>query len=435
MRKKLFRYRHDAGVGMMEVILALGVMMLVVPVVYRLGFKEVAEVRHLSISKQMKQIHKAVMNYVSVEKQGWTNGSDGTLAADVRTTLASNYGLDNSVMTDVTDGMKLRYFKNADGAVEAFAILNLDKAGFDSDLSFKQTLLYVGDVAGYVEANDVYSITGAWWKPLSSIIPGVEGAYTAVLKVDDNDLEAEYSSSFYLYRNSQGGTDGNKMEVNFKMSGYDVKNFGTVTAASAPTTTTGAGKIAELYFNNATGIAGGATITGGIILKGKVRFGPDGKIITPYLNLGGESSILRFMAAGAELLKTASSLRAKIEVAGNSKFEALSVQNMELTNTSSSGDLTIEGLSGTYATERLRVEATNAVAADELRTNVITVKNGRFSAGGVSTSGGNLNLSDGGAVTVYNVGESIPAGLNLDGVTLRFDSRISSLRADIESMH
>jgi hypothetical protein len=439
MRERFSKHRHVAGVGMIEVILAIGVLLLLVPVVYRLGFRELAEVKYLSISKQLKQVHKAVMNYVSVNKQGGSNGTSGMLSTNVRQTLISESGLDDSVSTDVTDGMMLKYSQNADGAVEAFAVLNLDKVGFDSDLAFKQTLLYTGDIAGYVEGNFVYSITGAWQKNLSDITPSVPGVYAAVLKVDDNDLESEYSSSFYLYRNSQGGSEGNTMNVNFNMDGHDIKNFGTVSAGFVPEN--GPGKVSELNFNTATSLLGGMSVSGGMILKGIVRFGTEGEIKTPHMNIGGSSRMLKLLLSNAELSETAASLRAEVNVTGTSSFNALSLQNMSMTNTSS--DLVVTGTPTGSSTERLQVEAVNKVDVGDLTTNVITVKNGYFSAGGISTSGGNLNMGDGKDVRVYNVGRSIPCdingisscGLNLNNVTNGFDVKIPTLMNAINNMH
>lgn len=416
------KYKNSSGLGVIEIILAIAIMMIITPAVMKYSFKELYEVKFINIAKQLKQIEKALLNYAAIEKQKWANGASGSITKNVRELFVSDYGLVDDISPDITKDMKIKYSKNSDGQVNVFAVLNLDKLGLD-EMEFKQTLLYAGDTVGFKEDNHAYSVTGAWSEPLSNILGNVDGTNVVVIKIDDTNLENEYASSNYLYRNNQGGEEGNKMRVNLSLGGYNINNFGTIEATNVKSSTNPSEYVSEIKFNNGV-FEGKTNILSSLILKGLLLFTSGNYVKTPRVEisyLSNSFSVLKnLIAENAELQNASSasslSFQSGIIVDGVSNLEKLVVQNMQMSNlgnnVSKSTPLTIKPRNygtGGYESNKLRMEI-GVSNIENLNVQTITVNNGA-----IVNTGGCVNTIDG---ILYIASQYSNYNNTLSGVTI-----------------
>lgn len=391
------KHKDSIGLGVIEIILAIAIMMIITPAVLKYSFKELYEVKYINIAKQLKQIEKSLLNYAAIEKQNWSNGASGTITKDVRSFLVSNYGLDDTISPDITNDMRIKYSKDAEGVANVFAVLNLDELGLD-EMEFKQTLLYAGDTVGFKEDNNAYSVTGAWSEPFANISENINGTNIVVIKIDDTNLENEYSSSNYLYRNNQGGAEGNKMRVNLSLGGYNINNFGTIEASNLKSSTNDAERVSEIRFNNGM-FEGSIDVISSVILKGLFLFATNAYMKTPRVEisyLSDSFSVLKELIAENAKLQNASSsssgalsFHSNIVVEGISTLNNLVVQNMQMSNLGPNPDKYTPLSISPRQDTKLRMEiAANDI--DELYTQTITIKNGH-----IMNTGGCFSSSEG----------------------------------------
>ena len=394
-KNKLYKYKNVSGLGVFEIIMAVAIMMIITPAVLKYSFKELFEVKYISIAKHLKKIEKSLLNYMSIEKQNWAVGSSGGISGNVKEKLVESYGLDTDIPKELTDGMQVKYtFEEATDAPPAtpvvYAILDMSKLGFD-EMAFKQTLLYAGDNVGYKEDAQAYSITGAWSDSMDDNMTNLSGDRIVVIRVDDTNLEDEYQSKIYLYRNDQGGAEGNQMGVDFDLDGYSIRNFGLIDANNV--LASDGGDVSEIKFNKGT-ILGPTKIATSLILKGKLSFDIDVKIETKLLEIldlkqgttAPFSKLKELLLPKSLLVSSTTSNRAKVIVDGVAKLSKLTVTNMQLAShpSGSGADTPLiikpralgEDAIGnpTNTTElNLDIPVSNI---ETLKTNVITVKNG-----------------------------------------------------------
>ncbi|MBD5405307.1 hypothetical protein HDR59_02040 [bacterium] len=383
MFKRNLKYKNSLGLGVIEIILAIAIMMIITPAVLKYSFKELYEVKYINIAKQLKQIEKALLNYASIEKKNWNNGSSGSLVKDVNDLFVHDYGLNDDISPDITNDMRVKYIKDETGAVNVFVVLTLDNLGLD-EIAFKQTLLYAGDTVGFKEDNNAYSITGAWSEPFANISQNINSDRIVVIKIDDTNLENEYASSNYLYRNNQGGEDGNKMRVNLSLGGYSINNFGTIEAANLKSSSTETEQVSEIKFNVGK-FEGDIDIFTSLILKGVLLFSPGTYVKTLKVEISDYSdgkSVLKEINVPNAVLENAtfsdvSSFHANIIVEGIATLSNLVVNNLQLSVlTGYNGALTNLFIKPKEDT-KLRMEIA-ASSVDDLSTQTITIKDGHI---------------------------------------------------------
>ncbi len=450
-----FYHKDQSGLGLMEIILALAIMTIITPVVLRFSFRELYEVKYINTAKQLKMIEKAMMNYAAIEKEKWANGSNGGLNKDVYKTLVDNYGLNEDTPEELTNNMIIKYIKDAQGAVNVFAVIYMDYLGLD-EMGFKQTLLYAGDTAGYKEDNYAYSITGAWSEPFANIASNVSGDFIAVIKIDDTNLENEYASSNYLYRNNQGGKDGNTMLVNLSLGGYSINNFGTINTSNLKSSVQKDGFVSELKFNNGN-LEGKLNIDNSIILKGVFSFASDAYImtdllkITSYSNgaLSGSSVLDDFLTPNALLENSSlslSSFRANVIVEGIAKLSNLLTRNMQISSLDGynnyNTNLNIEPLTLDSDPTNLRMEI-SASDVNNLSAHTLTVKDGHIvnQDNSFNTNAGRINVPAGASVVIYdachtpgNCDGKILNKVNLTTFATGFTSALNDLESKINNL-
>lgn len=450
-----FKYKNVSGIGLMEIILALAIMMIITPVVLRFSFRELYEVKYINTAKQLKMIEKAMMNYASIEKKNWANGSSGGMSNNVRQILIDDYGLNEDASTELTDNMIIKYIKDANGAVAVFSVIHMDFLGLD-EMGFKQTLLYAGDTAGYKDGNYAYSITGAWSEPFSNIASNINEDFVAVVKIDDTNLENEYSSSNYLYRNNQGGKDGNMMRVDLSLGGYSINNFGTINTSNLKSSVQKDGFVSEVKFNNGD-IQGSLAILNSIILKGVFAFSSDAYILTDLLKISSysnsgvsmESVLDDFITPNAKLQNSSvslSSFRANLIVQGVAQLSNLLVRNMQISSldgySGTSTNLDIQPMTLDSKPTNLRME----ISASEINTlsaYTLTVKGGHIvnADNSFNTNAGKINVPSGASVIIYDACNSpgncdgkILNKVNLTTFASGFNSGLNDLESKINSM-
>lgn len=454
MKYGYFKYKNILGLGIMEIMFALAIMMIITPAVLKFAFTELYEVKYINIAKQLKMVEKSLLNFTSIEKNEWKSGSKEEIKDNVRNKFMDNYGLDPRVSTEITDEMVVVYVKGDkdtvnEGVVEVYAVINMDFLGFD-EMAFKKTLLYAGDTVGYEEGGTAYSITGVWSEPFENLTSFVKAEQIAVVKIDDADMEDEYTSSYYLYRNTQGGPDGATMGdgVNLDLGGNDIKEFGTVMPQYL---SFGGEKAQEVQFSD--GVFGGIiNVSDTIVLEGKLLFNNTAKVITYFLEFGNlgidddigdtYSELGDFIVSDARLTHFGKTFRAIVEVGGNevggnSNIAELAVQNMEMDTIFDYLGKSTEVRINTSAPGTLNLDiATSDI--DNLSTQTVSVKNGFIlsSDRGFSTENGNINVT---AKNVYildachNVGSCI-SSVNVNAVATVFGNAITALSRDIENM-
>ncbi len=391
---KFYKYKHILGLGVIEIILAVAVMMIITPAVLKYSFKELFEVKYINVAKQLKKIEKSLLNYASIEKQKWGNNATGQIVSGVREKFETDYGLETDIARELTDNLKVKYKKNSAGEVVVYGVLDMSDLNFD-EMAFKQTLLYAGDTAGYREDNFAYSITGAWSESMSDIMPNAVGDRIVVIRIDDTNLENEYSSSNYLYRNNQGGAEGNRMNVDLKLgdnAGYSINNFGTIDVANVYSSATSDSKVSELRFNNGD-IKGTSHINKNAVLKGKISFLSGANIRTKlfeiaYLENGSSfvTSVLKELIVPNAVLGNSSSgissSRANIIVNGLAILSNLSVKNMQFSlltgYNGANTPLTIKPFNlSEYSDNKSKLHLEiSANEIDDLSVYTMTVKNG-----------------------------------------------------------
>lgn len=469
-------YFNDSGASLLEVILALGIMAILTPVAMKFAFKDLSEIKYLNLAKQIKQVEKSLAAFSSTKRADWNVGTVDVKKEDEGGFLS--YGLGDTIDSKLLENFSIRYKKSADtvddfnnkqdGSLIVYGVI--DMSDFSLTLnSFKKTLLYVGDNIGYAikgekcgecTASDcVCGVNGDWGVNYSDVssLPFDEKDFIAVVRIDDTLLENEYSSEYYLYRNSQGGLKGNIMERDFFLGVGDViSNWFDIKEANGVFLKFLWGKKNNEYLprvkaTNADVVAGNIDILNAIVLGGSATLSVlEGKKIDVdelripkrSLSSNGEgagqslssaSTLNSFKLPNALLERDGlgGSYRPKIEVSGTALMEKLEVQNLEFTTPKYSEQSITVSITDDVSdsdVSKLKVELPN-MDVSNLTTRIINVKNKEIaSSSGMTTSSGVVNLSNSNTpavVYVHNIAGSTPY-VDLFSVISTFKSRVGT---------
>jgi|GEM_PF-4315952 len=402
-RRKLM---NVAGASLLEIILAVGVMVLAAPVAYRFVSRELNETRHLGIARQMQDVRRALLNYASVERKNWSDKLSGGLEGDdVALKMKEDYGLNPDAADSITGGMQVRYVRAQGEYFEVFGALYLDGLGLD-DAGFKQVLLLVGDEAGYVDDGRIYSITGAWEKSAQGL--GLEfSPHTAIIRITDADLSAEYSSAEFLYRNTLGGDEGSRMFVPLDMNKNAIRGFRVMWGE----------KIAgahDVVFSNAI-FGGGLRLAQNLLLRGTLRFIGNARISTPLLALKMRSFLFGISAPSATITAATGGEAAEVNVMGEVSMPSLAAETLVFQGLDPRGSYRVSG-------DNLQI-VLRTIYGGDLFASSIVLENGML-AGGERKSPfyfaadyGLLSLPQGAQAVVYNAG--IDEGIDLQTISFR----------------
>jgi hypothetical protein len=417
--------RSSSGMSVFEVVIAIGILTFVAPVVLRFGIKQLDDTRYLGLSKQVRQIEKALTNFAAAVKQGSPNNRAAEVRVKAREFLEDRYGLDPTVQTDLTDGMLLSYRKSNSGAVEVFALLDMSKYAL-GDTGLKQVLMYAGETSGYVEDGDAYSITGAWSVKLGDITEmRFEGETKdmAVVKVDDSDLDKNYTSSLYLYRNSLGGADGSKMLVPLSIGGHSIRNLGNLFVRDFEART--------VKFNEGA-IDGVLEIKGGFNIGGRFSFVDKAHVNARHLYLHKENYLNNFVFPEGYLYIQEGNARASISVEDTTQIAVISAAGISAGRIVDA-EASISGLS-----EASLVAEFGFITAPEVLARITSVQNGMVRSDIMNTSGGQLNLKSGTELRLYNIKTNVASplsdGLKVNDVQSRFNEKNTILLNTIAAM-
>ena len=468
----------DGGASLLEVVLVLGIMAVITPVVMKFAFSDLADVRYLNIANQLKQFTKAAMAFAASKRSEWKNGEVGEFTAREFTDILEEAGLKESVDEKMLDNSKFRYIKSADvekegeeGSLVAYLLVDMSEFGL-SFANFRKTLLFVGDNVGYVtdetcgtcvnSGRCVCGINGEWADTYynASGIQGssgnaVKGAVsfvgdergmneelTAVIRIDDNMLEKEYLSDYYLYRNSQGGADGNVMYRDFSLGGHSIKNLRDIDAQVLASPTAGA----VPYLNADTALFHGDVAVSGSMFFGeedkfeKLTFVGGARMIAERINFLADNffdavSFENAVLMQSQLLKSNSPV---INVAGEVKFPVgatLQVQTATFRGIKdSSFKVNEEAFSGSIGSVdsvssnmKFRVPNLNMKNLD---VKVLTVGQNVVSKNGETVVSTNGSLNSSGNVILHNIlGQS--KQVDIFGKLANFQTQSSALKASI----
>ncbi|MDR3126525.1 MAG: hypothetical protein LBT92_02745 [Rickettsiales bacterium] len=416
--------RSSSGMSVFEVIVAVGVLMFVAPIVLRFGIRQLDDTRYLGLSKQMRQVEKALMNFAAAVKQDVPKDRFSEIRVKAREFLEERYGLDSTVQPDLTDGMLLSYRKSKDGAVEVFALFDLSKYAL-GEAGLKQVLMYAGGTAGYVEDGSVYSITGAWSADLADLtgLRFDETGNLAVIKVDDSDLDRGYTSSLYLYRNSLGGTDGSKMLVPLSIGGHSIRNLGNLFVREFEART--------VKFNEGL-IEGALEIKNGFNVGGRFSFVDKSHVNARHLYLHKENYLNNFVFPEGYLYIQEGNARADISVEDVAQIANISVAGINAGRMADSA-ISIEGPG-----EASLVAEFGYVVAQEVVSRITSVQKGMIKSQSMNTAGGMLNLNAGMELRLYNIrtnpASPMSGGLKVNDLRDRFRNASQKLLDEIREI-
>ncbi len=353
---RLKKYKNDLGISLLEVIFALGIMASLSPLVIKFAFKDLSDIKYLNLAKKIKQLTKSVVAYSAKTRNNWQNDTTGAITLDKLNSLHLGEGV---IDKQLLDNSYIKYIKDASGEVNVYATINMDGYSLDPD-KFKKTLLYVEDNIGYVvddfcvgctKAPCVCSINNDWAIEYNMIAEEptqkIEEKMLAVVRVDENLLRKDHLKDFYLYRNSQGGANGNVMKRDLSLGGNDIKDIVTLFTESL----FGKDKDIELikfkaveekFFDN-------INIENSLVLKENLTMTFLGTSIVEALNIYFQYPVIfkSFSAPSAILIKDEKSLKdqsikaSKIIFAGNNN--SLSIEDIVADNVNGSDSLEING--------------------------------------------------------------------------------------------
>lgn len=449
LKNRFKKFKNVCGVSLLEIVLALGIMAVITPVVMKLVFKDLSDVKYLNISKQLKQFIKSLSAYASTKREDWAVNSFGNIT---KANFAS-YGLEDTVDSQILDNVSIRYTKDADSKVVVYAVINMNSFPLDA-VSFKKTLMFVGDNIGYTLSDScgscttkscVCGINGDWGATYAEVTGG-EGTFSdsdliAVVRIDDTLIENEYSSSLFLYRNSQGGTSGNVMGRDLSLGGHDIKN------------------IKDIYVNNLFGknestplitlnadngeFDGSVSILNAIIFddEAELEFSDGAFVFAPEINFLADTYLYEFSAPNATLARAPSSnsYASKIDVDRSVKLGTLQVQNLSFSSLTNSGlvindNETSSSASSFIVSSQLKVDVPN-LSIGNLRTKVLTVNNypiySNLGTASFSSSGGVMSYSTVPTVVVNNIPGS-SAGVNIFTKISEFSEAVGTLTTSIK---
>jgi hypothetical protein len=189
---------------------------------------------------------------------------------------------------------------------------------------------------------------------------------------------------------------GNKMEVTLNMGGHEIKNAGIITAYAMPAAEIH--QVAKVKFKNGW-FSGRTSIAGTLVVGGAVALLGQAKIITPTLDIKGNSRFLNIDAANAALGGASLSQQAQIETAGAAVIRSIMLDSLLIDG--------IEDPPSDPKTAPITITGENLSAdvgildAKQMSVSVITIKNGYITSGDFDTIGGNMNFSTGARTKLY----------------------------------
>ena len=420
--------KSESGLSMFEIILVIGVLMLVAPVVLRFATRNVDDIRHMAISKNIKLVERSLMNYASSNRQAWAPGSSDEIRENARRLLQDRFGLDPSVPEDLTHDMMIFRRKSMAGQIDIFAILDMSRYRLD-DVALKQVLMHAGDTAGYIDGGEMYSITGAWSAKLSDITKHevFEPESKIVLKVDDSMIDEEYASSLFLYRNPLGGQDGSTMLVPLSLGGHDIRNVGSLFVGEL--------SAGSIKFNEGV-IEGAFEITNGLNVDSRFNFMGQSQVEVRRLYLNRENTINNLYFPDGYLLMQEGNTRADISVGDTASMALLEVVGLSFSRFSEA-KASISGLSS--AGESALVADFGYAQAGTLAARIFSVQNGVIRSE-TMTAGmdGRIRFAGMHEVRLYNIKTTptspLLSGIRVNDIKSRFEDLGGKLMNDIKSM-
>ena len=376
--------KHIAGASILEFLLAVGVVALVTPVAIRFANREIQETRRIGIAKQLRLVGESMLNYAAREKRNWGKAPRDEMKGAAQRMVA-DYGLAPEVPEEMVRGMRVIHRQAKGGYFEVFATADLGHYDL-SDIEFRQTLSLVGDYAGFIEGGEIYSITGAWEDDAKRLGLMRAGPRVAVLRITDADLDADYGSSEYLYRNSFGGDDGSRMSVALSLDGHNIRAFRGLWAKSVAAR--------ELVFKNLISEAE-LKVEGNMILSGMLTFLEGAKIFAPEFELRGRSFLKELSATDAAVSGAEGAASAELNVMGDAVADDMAAKTLVAGKLSGGAPVKIAG-------EGLKAYI-RSFKTGLLEAGAIAIGNGRLSGRGVQADYGFLVLDEGADFRIYNV--------------------------------
>lgn len=233
-------FRNSAGVGLIEVILAVGVLSIIAPVAYRYIYQEMLEVNSLRLASSLRSIEGSMGAYMTLRRGEWSGNfgraedeDDNCPNDSTRSQFEECYGLSPLIPKTITENMKVRWTREIDadtkkGAIKVYALLNLQTFNI-SEPAMRRALLYCGDNCGMAEMGEgdkpakLVSSTGAWSTDCTEN-PLCEGEgvnritkNTLVVRVDSAALGDDFDENNFLARTGFNGIEGNTMRTCFSL--------------------------------------------------------------------------------------------------------------------------------------------------------------------------------------------------------------------------
>ncbi len=346
-----FKFKGDGGISMMEIILAMGIMSMLTPVVIKLAFKDIGDIKYLNIAKQLKQFTKSLSAYAASKREDWHNNASGQiLVSDL-----STFGLEQVISEDLLKNSAIKYIKDKEGKVFVYAVIKMNFFGLDM-ANFSKVLQYVEDNIGYAVSERcgtctstvcVCSINNDWSIGFRDVLVNnvftyKDGDNYAVLKIDDTLLEKEYVSNLFLYRNAQGGVNGNVMGRDLSLGFNSIKNIKDIFASSLM------GKEENSAVLKVTGgtvdLYDKVNVINSVIFDkaSNIEFGSMSSIFSPEIYFKKLLEVGKFSIPSANISKTAliGETEPKLEVRDKTSFNKLKLQNL-ITETLDNSAVTI----------------------------------------------------------------------------------------------
>ncbi|MCT4552382.1 MAG: hypothetical protein N4A44_01825 [Alphaproteobacteria bacterium] len=240
------RKRNQKGMNVLEIILAIGALLILMPFIYSMIDGQTQKVKQTLIAQKLKELEDVLINYTIVNKESFQTTSNG--AKNESDLNLSNYGLTSNTDTILQKYFSLRRYyltsekyhnEKVEGCTAALedacpkrlsvtAFLDINKELFmnSDDVFSYEALRKIASMAGanfaYYDGDDnnIYSISGYWRRPTSDF-PNItfNADQPKIVLVIDNNVIKEYNS--FLNRLD---TSKNDMETYIDMNFNDVKH-------------------------------------------------------------------------------------------------------------------------------------------------------------------------------------------------------------------
>lgn len=241
------RKNNQRGMNVLEIILAIGALLILMPFIYSMIDGQTQKVKQMLIAGKLKELEDVLINYTIVNKESFESADNG--AKNETDLNLSNYGLTSNTDQILTKYFDLRRYylisekylnEKVDGCVvitdeacpkklSLTAFLDINKDLFtNSDGTFSyEALRKIASMAGanfaYYDGDDnyIYSISGYWRRPTSDFTNiTFDATQPKIILVIDNNVIKEYNS--FLNRLDASKND---MESYIDLNFNDVKHI------------------------------------------------------------------------------------------------------------------------------------------------------------------------------------------------------------------